>query len=109
MVNTPTQIGLLASDYFQRAYLVPVEAPNPPLDNLLLDPLLATITQDDNNSILCVVTPKEFCLGAFSMGAYKAPSPNGFPPALFQIFWDIVGKDLVLVARDFFKFGNILK
>lgn len=43
------------------------------------------------------------------MGAYKIPSPDGFPPAFFQIFWDIVEGDLVLEARDFFNSGKILK
>lgn len=84
--NSPPLIGLVVADYFMKAYEAPVEAPNLTLDNLLLDSLLNLISQIDNVGILSTVTLEEVKLATFSMGAYKAPGPDGFPPTFSHTF-----------------------
>jgi len=43
------------------------------------------------------------------MGAFKAPSVDGFPLAFFQEFWDIVGFDVTTTVRDILRMGKLLK
>ena len=45
----------------------------------------------------------------FSMKSYKAPGPDGFPPAFFQYFWEVVKLELVWATRDFFRIGKLLR
>ena len=38
----------------------------------------------ESNSIMGNITKEEVTWAVFSMKAYKAPRPNGFPPVFFQ-------------------------
>ena len=64
---------------------------------------------EENNQILGNITEEEVKSAVFSMKAYKAPSPNGFPPTFFQHFWEVVKSELIWATRDFFKTGKMLR
>lgn len=86
VVTTPTQIGSLVTGHLQHALSTEAETPNPTFDDLLLETLHNTITQEDNDTILGVFTLEEVSTMVFNMGTYKALGPDGFPSAFFQIF-----------------------
>lgn len=39
----------------------------------------------------------------FQMGKLKAHGLDGFQDGFFQEYWDIVGKDIIRVVREFFN------
>lgn len=79
------------------------------LQDCLVSKLLTVIKEDDNCQLIAPISTEEVCLAIFSMGAYKTPSPNGFPPTFFQDYWDIVSYDVTKAVQDFFKTGKLLK
>lgn len=74
----------------------------------LLNCLPPPLLEEDNNLILVPISKEEVKSVVFSMGPFKAPGPNGFPPTFFQDFWDVDGLDVVLATRDFFRSGRLL-
>ena len=42
-----------------------------------------------------------------SMGAYKAPGPDGYQPIFYQKCWDVVGDSVVKFVLEFFETGFI--
>lgn len=56
-----------------------------------------------------MVTKEEVRRAVFSMKAYKSSVPDGFPPAFFQHFWEVVKLDLLWAAQDFFRTRKLLK
>lgn len=39
----------------------------------------------------------------FQMEHNKAPGPDGFPAEFFQVFWEVIKKDLMAMFNDFHK------
>lgn len=74
-----------------------------------MEHIQCALTHSDNDRLTKWVFDKEVKATVFSMGAYKALGPDGFPPVFFQEYWDIVGLDISCAARDFFKIGWLLK
>lgn len=66
------------------------------------------ITDDDLKILTKSITMEEVKVVVLSFGAFKAPRPDGFPPSFFQVYWEIVSKDLLTVVKDFFRSGKIL-
>ncbi|GKB48885.1 hypothetical protein Tco_0899638, partial [Tanacetum coccineum] len=56
-----------------------------------------------------MVSDMEIKNAMFSMGNEKSPGPDGFRAAFFKEAWDIVGNDVILVVREFFVNGRLLK
>ncbi|GJY37828.1 hypothetical protein Tco_0424192 [Tanacetum coccineum] len=56
-----------------------------------------------------MVSDMEIKNAMFSMGNEKSPGPDGFTAAFFKEAWDIVGNDVILVVREFFVNGRLLK
>lgn len=75
----------------------------------LLQCLSTSLNAANNAVIMTPVRDDEVQMVVFSMGAYKAPGPDGFPPDFFQEFWDIFGTDVTLATKDFFRVGKLLK
>jgi len=74
-----------------------------------IDKIPCLITKEDNSKMLKPISEEEVHVVLFSMGPFKAPGPDGFPPIFFQEYSDIVGADLTAVVRDFFRTGKLLK
>ena len=45
----------------------------------------------------------------FSMKAFKALRPDGFPSAFFHHLWEVVKSQLIWATRDFFRIGKLLR
>lgn len=65
-----------------------------------------SITVEQNLSLLPEVTDVEVKEALFQMHPDKAPGPDGMTPAFFQKHWSTVGKDVVLLVRNFFRRGS---
>ncbi|KAL8125341.1 hypothetical protein AgCh_012871 [Apium graveolens] len=39
----------------------------------------------------------------------KAPGPDGMTPAFFQKYWNIVGKDVLKLKKEFFSIGELME
>ena len=76
------------------------------LDFSLLDPI---ISEDDNKFLTASVTCKEIKCSVFNLAPDKAPSPDGFPPYFFQIYWTLVGNSVIRAVQAFFHSGKLLK
>lgn len=66
------------------------------------------ISEQDLNIMTNNVSMEEVKKVVFSFGAYKTLGLDGFPPTLFQTYWDIVKYDIHNAARDFFRLGRLL-
>lgn len=63
------------------------------------------ITAEQNLGLLKEVTGDEVKEALFQMHPDKAPGPDGMTPAFFQKHWSTVGKDVVLMVKNFFTDG----
>lgn len=52
--------------------------------------------------IIAVLVPMR-CIMRLVMATNKAPSPDGFPMAFFQVCWNIVKEDVMQVFREFYS------
>ncbi|KAM6553480.1 hypothetical protein CsatB_014242 [Cannabis sativa] len=62
-----------------------------------------TVTVEQNDALLCPITPEEVKQALFQMHPDKAPGPDGMSPGFYQKHWDIVGADLVKLVIEFFN------
>ena len=68
------------------------------------------ILQVHHNSMLkAIPSLEEIHQALFSLPGDKAPGLDGFPTFFFQVFWNVVKKDVAKVVQDFFGARNLLK
>lgn len=108
-VKDENGLGRLASNYFSSLFTDDCRTGDPILDENLLHCLPSPLNMEDNDLIMTSVIEDEVRNIVFSMGAFKALSLDGFPLAFFQDHWDVVGSDVVLATKDFFRSGKLLK
>ena len=103
------EIGRWSTRYFQDIY----KPPQPQFDMLVERNLLGIIhlvvDERRNKELVSKVTEDEVRKAIFSMGAFKAPSPDGVPLAFFQEFYEIIKYNFFDVTRDFLRTSRILK
>lgn len=65
------------------------------------------VTEEMNLSLLEPVSDLEIKNAVFSLGALRAPGPDGFNGLFYQKNWDCVKNDICLAVRGFFEGGMI--
>ena len=92
-VQTDEDIQRIATDYFHDLYW------NSPCkyDDEVLDCVDVRIMRDENTALLLPFSKEEFKETIMQTHPDKSPGPDGFNPAFYQRFWDLVGDD---VYRD---------
>lgn len=69
--------------------------------NEVVDCVQTLITEEQNNILLKEITDGEVKHALFQMHPDKSPGPDGMTPAFFQKHWNIVGKDVVTMVKEF--------
>jgi len=65
------------------------------------------VVSDECNAYLSRdVTAEEVRISVFSIGATRAPGPDGLAASFYQTYWDIVGPAVVEEVRHFFNTGE---
>lgn len=102
-------MGRHVVEYFCKAYKKEIKIGNQVIRISLINTIPQVLGEVENNSILGRITEEEVKRVVFSMKVYKAPGPDGFPPAFFQKFWEVVKNELIWATKDLFRTGKMLK
>ncbi|KAL8106281.1 hypothetical protein AgCh_029900 [Apium graveolens] len=68
---------------------------------------LQKITEEENVSLIADIVTEEVKEAVFSMHPEKSPGPDGLNSCFFQVFWSIVGKDVVELCQKFISTGEL--
>jgi hypothetical protein len=55
----------------------------------------------ENEFLTDIFSKSEVRAAVFQMEHNKAPSPDGFPPEFYQVFWDLIKDDLMALFMEF--------
>jgi hypothetical protein len=66
------------------------------------------VTKDMNQQLLSSFTEVEIHQAVFQMHSSKAPGPDGMSSFFFQIFWHIVGGDIISAVLSTLNLGYML-
>ncbi|CAL1404087.1 unnamed protein product [Linum trigynum] len=69
----------------------------------LLDGFHEKVTDEMNAALCAPVTGEEIKKAVFSLGAKKAPGPDGFSGRFYRRFWDIIGESVCREVKEFFE------
>ncbi|XP_024172006.1 uncharacterized protein LOC112178017 [Rosa chinensis] len=67
------------------------------------------LSDEENTRLNSEIKEEEVYKALKQMHPSKAPGPDGFSPAFYQQFWDVVGSDVVEAVRQFLNSENLLK
>jgi hypothetical protein len=62
---------------------------------------LTQISGEENEKLVACFTEKEVKEAIFDMKHDRSLGPNGFPAEFYQVFWEIIKKDLMALFKDF--------
>lgn len=65
------------------------------------------ISEEESHTLIVPIVEEEVKDAVFGMHADKSPGIDGFNPAFFQAYWDIVGADVVAFCQRFFEYGEM--
>lgn len=72
--------------------------------------LIPPLVTEDENFLLCrVPDEREIWLAVRSLGATKAPGPDGITALFFHSFWNIVKLDVIEAVQKFLSLGFLFK
>lgn len=74
---------------------------------LSVEESIASVSEEQNANLLLPFRDEEIKTAVFSMHPDKSPGPDGFNPAFFQTYWEIVGRDVVNFCKSFFATGEL--
>ncbi|KAL5558341.1 hypothetical protein UlMin_034552 [Ulmus minor] len=102
-IYSRNHIGNLFTALFESVFDSPTHPP--PFDlSAIVDPI---IPGEENLELLWIPTWDEVRDVVFSMGAFKAPGPDGMPALFYKTYWNIVGWDLVATVREVFMIDTM--
>ncbi|KAM1743525.1 hypothetical protein ACFX12_013409 [Malus domestica] len=109
MVNLSRSLPLkkdrVVTDYFSNIF----SFTHPSADGEILDAINMKVTKDMNTSLRREFDVEDIKMAVFQMQPSTSPGLDGFPPIFFQIFWSIVGEDVLAAILSFLNLGNLLK
>jgi hypothetical protein len=104
-VSDRRNIGNCFADFFQQLFSSSL---SDPLEEMLN--LFDKVISDEENLVLCSIpSEKEIYEVLISIGATKAPGPDGFTALFYQRCWSIVKEVVLNCVWDFFKKNHLLK
>ncbi|GKE14923.1 RNA-directed DNA polymerase, eukaryota, reverse transcriptase zinc-binding domain protein [Tanacetum coccineum] len=66
------------------------------------------ISDEDANKMIRDINEEEIKDSMFDIGDNKAPGPDGYTSTFFKKSWNVIGKDICLAIKDFFRNGKLL-
>ncbi|XP_062176085.1 uncharacterized protein LOC133881146 [Alnus glutinosa] len=104
-VSDRRNIGNCFTDFFQQLFSSSLSDPPEEMLNLF-----DKVISDEENLVLCSIpSEKEIYEVLISIGATKAPGPDGFTALFYQRYWSIVKEVVLNCVWDFFKKNHLLK
>ncbi|KAK4271434.1 hypothetical protein QN277_020133 [Acacia crassicarpa] len=98
-VDNEEELKVLVSSHFRNLYCSP-----PPDDVELVSRSRFPVVEDlSMSSLSAVPTDVEIKSALFSMGSYKAPRIDGFPPIFYKANWSLVGPVLCTFVKTAFR------
>ena len=79
-------MGKHAVEYFKTAYKRENKEGNHIIRRSMLNTIPRILGENENDNLMENVTEEEVKQAVFSIKAFKAPGPDGFPPHSFNIF-----------------------
>jgi hypothetical protein len=64
---------------------------------------IVQISPNENEKLIAMITEQEVKEAVFQMKHNKAPGPDGFQAEFYQIFWEIIKRDLMALFKDFYE------
>jgi len=101
-ITEPTEIEQHVLHYFQSIFSVDNLCVT---SNLMANTIPSMVSEEDNNSLMCLPLREEIKATVFELNGDGAPGPDGFGGHFFQTFWDIVASDVIQSVQDFFISG----
>lgn len=98
------EIAATIERYFQKLF-TPNECNLDHMDEILSEAIKPRVTTEQNEGLIKIPSAEEIKKALFSIHPEKAPGPDGFSACLFQLNWEVVGRDMVKEVEDFFKPG----
>ncbi|KAL5556427.1 hypothetical protein UlMin_038663 [Ulmus minor] len=97
-ISSRGQVGTHFVTRFEAIFDTPNKVQNCDLSKLVSH----VITDEENCELLRIPTWDEVRDVVVTMGAFKAPGPNGMPVLFYKNYWNTVGHDLVAAVHEFF-------
>ena len=69
--------------------------------------LVPNLISKNMNQALCVEISEDETLNVKQIGPLKAPGQDGFPGYFFRKYWDIVGEQVCLAVKEFFRTNSL--
>lgn len=77
------------------------------MDSECLSCIDRKVTSQMNEGLISPVNDQEIKKAMESMGAMRAPGPDGLNGLFFQKNWDTIGGDVCVAIKEFFENGNL--
>ena len=79
------------------------------MDNVLIDQIPKTISDDENEAMSRLLDQDELKKVVFALKQSIACGPDGFTGHFFKCCWDIIGDDVTKLVRVFFLWAGVVK
>lgn len=64
---------------------------------------MQNVTEEQNAQLIKTISKEEVKDAVFSMHPGKSPGHDGLNPAFYQVYWSIVGNDVVKFCQELFQ------
>lgn len=102
IIHTDTQsISSILTRAFRQRF-IPTFIPSPHTINHFLSIVPTIITESDNIDLLRPISDEEIFTAVSSIGALKAPGPDGLPALFYHTYWNDIKHHIIPLVKDFF-------
>ena len=93
----------MAVNHFEKLYMETLAGPDRPQVAVSFP----WLSREELEMVHASVTDEDVKQAMFDIGAFKAPSPEGFQACFFQKRWDVVGPEVTNMVKQAFSTGLV--